>query len=247
MKTSKYIFLAAAVILARGVAAQPGLDVPDEVRQRLLGQWSDEVKNQMEGRMFVYRFELDESGRLVGFAELIGFSDAQQGASFPIANATVDGDHISFDVPSIGSTFDGEFRRNGIVGKAVRPNGLSVRLSLTKGPFTIPYALDLVDEQASILRGTWVGEIDTPQGTHQNIFRFVTLSDGRLHGYLDNPTLQLWGMVVRNLSLQEGVLRLATVFPPGDFRGEVSGGELTGMWRPAGARQSIPARYRKVD
>lgn len=73
------------------------------------------------------------------------------------------------------------------------------------------------------------------------------MNDGKLHGYLDNATTGQMGMIVRNLSLNEGVLKLEVVFPRGDFSGEILGGELAGGWRPAGARFAIPAWYRKVD
>lgn len=241
------IVMAVCIVLAGAAAAQPALDIPAETQARLLGQWFDEIATDYEGRIVAYRFEIDGSGQFVGFAEFIGFEEQPLGLSLPITNATADEDVISFDVPGLGSTFEGEFKKDRIVGRAIRSNGGSLRLRLTKGQYVIPYALDVTDEQIEILQGTWVGEIDTPYGINQNIFKFAVLNDGKFHGYLDNPTTGQLGMIIRRLSLEEGQLKLETVYPKGDFVGDISGNDLTGGWRPAGARFSIRAKYRKVD
>ena len=252
MKIPKGIVTLLALVVADGVLAQIGeAELPDQARERLLGQWYYELNVPGGGRIVAYRFEIDESNRLVGSAEFIGFADlpAQlRNVRMPVRSISVEGDDITFEVPSIGSRFVGEFRRERIVGTATRPNGSEeLRVTLRKGQYTIPYALDLTDEQIRILQGTWVGEIDAPTGVNENIFRFEILNDGKLHGYLDNPTSGQIGMIIRRLSLKEGKLKLETVFPPGDFSGDIEGNDLTGGWRPIGARFAIPARYRKVD
>ena len=252
MKIPHGIVILLALAAADGVPGQiAGSEFPEQARERLLGQWYYELNVPGGGRIVAYRFETDESNRLVGLAEFIGFADlpAQlRNSPLPIRNIAVEDDNVSFEVPSIGSRFVGEFRRERIVGTATRPNGSEeLRVTLRKGQYTIPYALDLTDEQIRILQGTWVGEIDAPSGVNENIFRFEMLNDGKLHGYLDNPTSGQIGMIIRGLSLREGKLKLETVFPPGDFSGDIAGSDLTGGWRPIGARFAIPARYRKVD
>lgn len=217
------------------------LSVPDDVKSELLGQWYDQVKSPTGGLIIAYRFETDSSGRLVGFADV----PEQQQLSMPITNATVAGDDISFEVPSVKGKFVGEIKKGKIVGDAVSANGQKSRLSLKKGEYTIPYALDLPGEQRDLLQGRWEGQIDIPGGTQVNNFRFAVL-DGQFYGYLDNPTAGLIGMKIGRLSLTDGKLRLETVSPPGRFTGELAGGEIHGSWVPGGQNMSLSASYRKV-
>lgn len=151
------IVAALAIVVVDGLVAQPASDLADETKERLLGQWHYELNVPGGGRIVAYRFEIDETNRLVGIAEFIGFADLPerlQGSALPITNMVIDGDSLSFDVPSIGSRFVGEFKRKRIVGRATRPNGAEdLRVSLIQGQYTIPYALDLTEDQTEILQG----------------------------------------------------------------------------------------------
>ena len=217
------------------------LRLPDESRNALLGQWYDEVRTPTGGIIIAYRFEIDAADRLVGFADV----PEQQQLNMPITNAVVEGENLSFEVPSVKGRFEGEIRQDKIIGNAIDVNGQTARLSLKKGQYEIPYALDLSKEEVETLLGRWEGQIEVPGGTQQNIFRFAMVN-GAFYGYVDNPTSGLMGMKINRLSLKDGTLRLETVSPPGKFSGDVSGNDIHGRWVPGGQNLSLSANYHKV-
>lgn len=217
------------------------LKLPGDVKNDLLGQWFDKVRSPTGGLIIAYRFETDKSNRLVGFADV----PERQQLNMPITNATVDGENISFEVPTVKGRFVGEIKKGKIIGDALAADGQKVRLSLKKGQYTIPYALEVSKQGKDILQGRWEGQIERLGGSDRNIFRFAVL-DGRFYGYVDNPSIGLWGMRIDSLSLKDGRLRLETASPPGRFTGEVSGGEIHGSWVPGGQNFSLSANYKKV-
>lgn len=218
-------------------------DVSGETLEQLAGQWYGKIRDRTGGIIMAYRFEI-KGNRLVGYADV----PEQQKFNMPVINTYIEGKELSFEVPDANNRFTGTIRNNKIAGKTNVAGGRIVSLSLRKGEYSIPYPLDLSRELIGILQGRWVGQLRAPDGIHGNIFRFAVLNDGKFHGYLDNPTMRLWGMKIKKLSLKDGVLKLETVEPSGTFRGELSGNEITGKWTPGGSRMlRIEASYKKVE
>ena len=231
------------VSLKKGYYVDAILTLPDEIRDQLLGQWHGIIKTPVGGTIVAFRFETDKLNRVIGFVDI----PERQQLNMLITNAVLEGKKFYFEIPNVKGKFVGKFTKSKIAGNTIAFNGKKESLTLRKGEYTIPNPLDLSEEQKSILHGRWDGKIKPPGGENVNIMRFMTLNNGKFYGFIDNPTLGLMAMKIRNLSLKGEELRLELVTPPGKFRGKISGDQIDGTWKSGGQPISIPGSYKKVS
>lgn len=155
-------FLLAASILVSSSAM--GLHASD-----LVGSWEATVASpDGNGEMYlVYTFTAKD-GKLSGTVHTDQYGD------FPMNKVDVDGDSVSFFIPTDdgGYSIEGKLADEGLVCNAVGPNGPLPELVLKR--------------KAADVTGTWRGTIQGPNGASDVVYTF-RLENGKLAGSVQGP------------------------------------------------------------
>lgn len=206
----------------------------------LMGTWHGKIvlpegaTAAQEPPMFVFRFEMSESGEFAGFVDLPDYGTKD----IPIINMGIVDGSIIFEIPNFRSEFKGKIGDAEIVGELknkVVANAPTESLTLVKGKYKAQvYKLDLPKETMNQLSGKWTGKLSLPQVTLSLVFRFEKTGKGEFLGFLDSPDQGATGIAITDASLSDGKFIFKVASIGGEFNGKLSGDKLDGTWTQGG-------------
>ena len=144
--------------LAKGKYQVPGIDMPAEDMNKLLGQWAGRVKvgedSITDTATVILRFEKTKDGKLAAFSD----SPEQGQYGHPLTDVTLKGDQLIINLPGTGGGYTGKLSGNTIAG-TFAVGGMKRDLTVTKGAkFPPPVAqIDLPADLMKKLLGRWKG------------------------------------------------------------------------------------------
>lgn len=225
------------------------LNLPEENRKNLTGEWHGELKMPKNILHVKFKFETDKKGEFVGF---YGLPDNNvKGIPFTEGNI-VDG-KIDLKIKVSNAEFKGEIKGDRFAGEWLQAGLSSIPLEMKKGEYVPPvFPLDLPDETRKLLSGGWHGQIKTFRGqkelygSYNASFSFETNDNGEFIGFYNVPDLYSWNIPVTEASLEDGSLILK--MQRGDnieFKGKLAGDELTGQMTSQGANTPLSLKKGK--
>jgi hypothetical protein len=204
------------------------LDLPNETRELLSGEWYGELKTQTATVTVVLRFETTEKGEFVGFEEV----PDQKVKGIPVIEASLSDGKLTLKVPS--AEFKGQLAGDELTGEVIQAGRSSIPtpFTLKKGKYIPPvYSLDLPKEIMETLSGEWKGKL----GPLTIVFRFERNEKGEFLGFLDSPDQGAKDIKITEASLSDGKLILKVKLVNGEYKGQLSDNSLVGEWTQAGA------------
>ncbi len=210
-----------------------------EVIGKVAGRWTGSLSIPGGNSLaIVMNFDAGDAGKLTGTME----SPDQTPRKFPMENLLVNDTDVSFNVDTIRGRYEGSFADGKIVG--TWSQGQDFELVLTRAEFDPrEYALDLSEEDAAMLEGSWWGEISTPIGPVPAIFRFVQNDGDFMLGYFDSPDRGASDIPLKTFNINDGVVEMTMA--TGGFSGTIEGGKITGDFRQGG--QKLPLTLQKGE
>lgn len=175
MKTSFTILWAMIVLNITPVLAKTDMDL-------LAGEWHGEIISKQGNTTFVFRFEVKETGKISGQVNIAG----GQGNGLPVENLKLKDGSVMFTFNKGMAEYQGKYSGDQISGE-LKSKGVAVPLTIERGNFENPYALNLTREEMLRLNGEWHGDLKASDGTVLYIFRFGQNGAGEYVGFADNP------------------------------------------------------------
>jgi len=221
------------LILAKGKYQVPGIEMPAEDMNKLLGQWAGRVKvgedSSTDTATVILRFEKTKDGKLAAFLD----SPEQGQYGHRLTDVTLKGDELIIKLPGTTGGYTGKLSGNTIAG-TFAVAGTKRDLTVTKGAkFSPPVTqIDLPADVMKKLLGRWSGNL----GTLAPVFRFERNSAGESAIFLDIPQQNIKSAPILKASLVDGSLVLKIV--GGEYIGKLEGNKINGALKTQG--QSIP-------
>ena len=217
--------------LTRGEYRPRGVELSQEVIDRIEGSWVGRVQNPAGASLaIVFRFEGNGPGNVIAYFD----SPEQSARNIPISELTVTGDQLSLVVAAAQASYRATLSGDTITGTWAQGNS-SQEVTMTRGEYVPTVAaLDLSAEAWARLSGTWRGPLEAPGGTLEVVLRFETTADGVNLGFMDIPARNASGLVIATASLTGDALELSV--PAGGLvmAGTITNGSFTGEWRQGG-------------
>ena len=224
------------ITLKKGEYKAPtySLNLPKETMEGLSGEWHGQLRMPTTILHVSFRFETTEKGEFVGFYEL----PDQNVKGIPISEANLSDDKLTIKVKVVNAEFKGQLAGNELTGEWAQAGMSNIPLSMKKGKYIPPvYSLDLPKETKELLSGEWYGELKTQTATVTVVLRFETTEKGEFVGFEEVPDQKVKGIPVIEANFSDGKLTLKV--PSAEFKGQLTGDEITGEVIQAG-RSSIP-------
>ena len=198
----------------------------EEIVARVIGEWEGTIViDANRAQDVVWRFELSDTGTLVGF-----MGPASRGvATLPMQSLAVTDSALSFVVDTQGS-YSGQFSATGIAGTWNNRGVREAPLDMTrKGDHVLSEAVI-----ASVV-GEWEGSIG---GSFDVIWRFEVSDSGKLVGFMGPASQGVATLSMSNLVVTDSELSF-TINTEGSYSGHVSETGITGTWNDEGV-QEVP-------
>ena len=219
--------------LTKGKYQAPGIDMPAEDMNKLLGQWAGRTRMGQEPDAdlvtVIFRFEKAKDGKLAVFSD----SPEQGSYGRAMTDVTFKDDQLTIKVPGTTGAYTGKMSGNAITGTFTLGT-VKMDLTITKGAKFAPQVaqIDLPADLMKKLLGRWTGNL----GTVTPVFRFETNAAGQNAIYVDVAQQNVKSAPVLKASLVDGslVLRIAG----GEYSGKLEGNKITGALKTQG--QNIP-------
>jgi hypothetical protein len=224
--------------LAKGKYQVPGIDMPAEDMNKLLGQWAGRMKMSQDANAdvatVIFRFEKTKDGKLAAFSD----SPEQGSYGRALTDVTLKGDELIIKLPGTTGGYTGKLSGNSIAG-IFTVAGMKLDLTVTKGAkFPPPVTqVDLPAEVMAKLLGRWSGSL----GTITPTFRFETNAAGKNAISIDIPQQNIKSAPVIKASMVDGSLVLKIV--GAEYTGKLEGNKINGTLKSQG--QNIPLSLTK--
>jgi hypothetical protein len=224
--------------LAKGKYQVPGIEMPAEDMNKLLGQWAGRMKMgpdpNADMSTVILRFEKMKDGKLAAFSD----SPEQGSYGRALTDVTLKGDQLSIKIPGTTSGFTGKLSGNSITGTFSLAE-IKLDLTVTKGAkFPPPVTqIDLPADLIKKLLGRWSGNLGTVTPT----FRFERNAAGKNEIFIDIPQQNVKSMPVLKASLVDGSLFFK--LSGAEYTGKLEGNKINGTLKSQG--QNIPLSLTK--
>ena len=224
--------------LAKGKYQVPGIDMPAEDMNKLLGQWAGRMKMGQDPNAdtatVIFRFEKTKDGKLMAFSD----SPEQGSYGRAMTDVTFKNDELIIKLPGTSGGYTGKLSGNSIAGTFVIA-GMKLDLTVTKGAkFPPPVAqIDLPADLMTKLLGRWSGNL----GTLTPTFRFERNAAGKNAVFIDIPQQNIKSAPVLKASLVDGSLVLKIV--GAEYTGKLEGNKINGTLKSQS--QNIPLSLTK--
>ncbi len=226
----KYITIVLTLLLIASCAHVSTTPLKDE-KEKLLGSWNGRLETPGGSLTVVYRFEMTEGGKFVGF----GDSPDQGAFDIPVTDTEIENGTVTIKVSSLQAEYKGKMAGDEIVGEFTQM-GRSLPLTLKKGKYKAPvYSLNLSKETMEQLAGEWQGKL----GPLTLVFRFEKTENRDFVGFVDSPNQGAKGIPITGAALTDGRLELKIAGVGGEFSGQLSGNSLAGEWTQMGQSNSL--------
>ena len=225
----KYIAFVIALLFFVG-CAHVSTPISETDKQKISGSWIGQLEIPNGPLPVEFRFETDKDGELVGLA----YAPDQNAYNMPVTGIKFAGGTLSLSVPSVPAParYKGEMTGDVIVGK-LSLGGSSFSLTLKKGP---AYGLDLSPKAMAQLLGEWHGGLNPSLPV---IFRFERTESGSFKGFVDSPNQGARGIPISEATFADGQLEIKVKAVGGEYKGRLSGNNLSGNWKQMGASNTL--------
>lgn len=221
MKTIRIILAALLTIFATAGMAQ----------QDVSGTWAGDLAVGPDTSLqilFVLTRQPDGS-----YSAVVTSTDPGGIKDMPATSVSFDGNQLELAVEALSGSYEGTFADGTFSGNWTQP-GSSIPLTLA--PYVAP---TLTDADKDLLRGSWVGKLQTPLGAYNMVFRFEDGDDGELTGFLDSPDEGARGIPITNIELTDGKLEFRVPRAVLTYTATIADGKMNdGTWSQRG--QDIP-------
>lgn len=212
-----------------------------EDKAKLLGPWHGPLDIPNISLTAVVRFEIKED-KFLGF-----FTIPEQGGNeTPLTDIELNDDG-TFRFKLAGRLeYKGKLADDEIVGTLLQP-GQPIPITLKKGEFKAPtYSLNLPEEIKKSLTGEWHGHLKMPTMNLHVEFRFDTTEKGEFVGFYGVPDQNVKGIPFKEGNIIDGKLVLKIAVANAEYKGALTGDELTGEWSQAGM-PTMPLSMKKGE
>jgi hypothetical protein len=215
------------------------LDLPDEIKEQLTGEWYEDVKLQAQTITIVVNFKTTEKGEFIGIQDNL----TQNAKGMPVFEATYSDGKLTFKIPN--AEFKGKLDGDKLVGEVALAGSSAPPSPVTfkKGKYVPPvYSLDLSEETKKILSGNWKGKL----AAYDLVFRFEKNEKGEFLGFIENTTTGGQKVQITGASMSEGKLILTVNLVNGEYKAELSGDTMKGEWKQGGQNAPTPLTLKKT-
>jgi hypothetical protein len=215
------------------------LDLPDEIKEQLTGEWYEDVKLQAQTITIIVNFKITEKGEFIGIQDNL----TQNAKGMPVFEATYSDGKLTFKIPN--AEFKGKLDGNKLIGEVVLAgsNAPPSPVTFKKGKYVPPvYSLDLSEETKKILSGNWKGKL----AAYDLVFSFEKNEKGEFLGFIENTTTGGQKVQITGASMSEGRLVLTVNLVNGEYKAELSGDTMKGEWTQGGQNAPAPLTLKKI-
>ena len=191
--------------------------------EQLLGEWNGQVGSESSNVVIIFNFEMKDSDEITGSVKIRGSA----GEGLSIDDITVDEIKVHFRFNNNKSEYLGVLSGDRIEGQLTQA-GTTIPLSLNRGKYVNPYALNLSTDEMSRLNGEWHGEINFPDGPLLVFLRFGNNSAGEFIGLADAPYHTDFNLPVTDVSLDNEKLEFQITRLAMTFNGKLEENEISG-------------------
>ncbi len=203
------------------------LNLPDEIRKNLSGEWHGQLAIPQGLIHMSFRFETSAKGEFMGFYEV----PDQNVKGIPIKEASFADGKLTLKIKVANAEYKGTLSGDTMSGEWAQAGLSNIQLSMKKGAYTPPaFTLNLPKETKELLKGEWHGQRKMPKGFIHTSFRFETNEKGELLGFYEVPDQGRKDMPVTEASFKDGDLVLKMQKGMNiEFKGQLAGDKLTGQ------------------
>lgn len=204
------------------------LDLPEETKNSLKGEWHGQLQTQTSLLHVVLRFKTTEKGVFLGFYDI----PDQKVKDVKVFEANLSDGKIIFKIPN--AIFTAKLEGDELKGEVEEQNNRRTPLTMKKGEYIPPvYILDLPKETKELLSGEWYGKQDKAT----LIFRFEKSEKGDFLGFVDYPDTGSPSIPITEVEFADNNLIVKVPHIGSEFKGKFANNEFTGEW----TRNSRPA------
>ena len=196
--------------------------VPALKPSRLDGDWAGAITTPHGSLPAVIHVKSDRAGQ-----EYVAFDSPSQGAlGLPGANAKLDGDSFSFDLPIVNGHYKGTLSADGNSITGEWNQGAPVALNLTR---QLPFA---AADKPSAVDGEWSGELTSSVGLLHVALHVKSDKAGREYVTIDSPDQLTRNLAGEDVTFSGQSFRFTVpTAHHAQFSGTVSGDTLEGSWK----------------
>ncbi len=196
------------------------LDLPEETKEALAGEWHGHLKTAQTLLHVVLRFETTEKGEFLGFYDV----PDQNVKGTQIFEASLSDGKLTLKIPN--AQFKGELAGDELTGEVKQQQNITP-LTLKKGEYVPPvYALDLPEETMETLSGEWYGKPDKITV----VLRFEKNDKGDFLGFADSPDIGAPTVPITDMESTDNKLTVQIPHSGAEFKGEFVDNEWVGEW-----------------
>ena len=219
----KYLRMVLAVLLM--IQAIPG-----SAQEDISGTWAGNLAVGPDTSLeILFVLTRQDDGSYTG---VVTSTDPEGIQDMPATSVSFEGNQLMLSVEALSGRYEGTFADGGFSGNWVQPGG-SIPLELA--PYVEP---TLSEADKHLLRGSWVGSLETPIGNYSIVFRFEDDDDGNLIGFLDSPDEGARGIPIEAIKFANGELEFRVPRAFLTYTATVTEGRFDGTWNQRG--QEIP-------
>ena len=212
-----------------------------EDKEKLLGSWNGPLNFPGGSITAVYRFEMNEDGEFVGFAD----SPDQGAFGTPVTDMEMESGILTIKVEAWQTEFKGRMEGDEIIGE-FKQRGQALPLTLKRGEYKVKgIDLDLPEEDRQKLLGSWHGELKTPRGSRIVIVRFEINEEGKFVGFTGSPNPGGVVTPVSELTIKGDTITVKASSIGAEFKGKITGDEIVGELKQG--PEPIPATLKKGE
>jgi hypothetical protein len=188
----------------------------------LSGSWVGTITGPGGSVTIVYRFEIDDAGRFVGYLD----SPDEGARGIAMDDIRFDDGRLSLRIPRAQVEYSATISGDEMSGTWKQLTA-EVPLSLNRGAYELPETNLSADAMAR-LEGSWLGTIESPAGPLATVFRFETNDAGDFVGFFEHPEQGLRGRPITEIALDGEALRLRVPALGAEYTGTLAGGRMQG-------------------
>lgn len=198
---------------------------PARAQQAATGEWHGQLTTPTGEIMLVIRIRMHADSGHIGDLESV---DQAPGQRVALSRITLTGRALSFTIPSINASYDGEWNEAASEWRGTFRQGVALPLVLKPGA---PPSAPLI----AGLDGAWRGTLTRDTTTLRLVLKVATSSRGT-RVLLDSPDVGSLGMRVDRFEREGNRVRFAVPLAAVEFDGTLDSGatRLTGRWTRQG-------------
>lgn len=224
------LFSILAVLLALLFTAVPARGQPSWA-----GDWHGTLTTPAGALRLILTIRQGEAGALA--AELES-PDQAPGRKIPVAGISVTGGRMSFTIPAIGASYEGQWQAGAERFTGTFTQGARLPLDLARGVGARGPVIAGLD-------GVWRGTVNRNGVDLRLVLRVATGPLGTIATF-DSPDMMAYGLPVAGLSREGRAVAFTVIASGARYRGTLAGDRMTGTWTLPGAPE-VPVVLMRGD